>query len=128
MRRTRDERGAATAELVVATPALLFVLLVVVHVGLWFHASHVASAAAQEGARVARNEGGTPTAGEAAAESLLAELGSNLVIGGDAVVSAAGSDVRAVVTGHAPEVVPFVRLPIRAVSEGPVERFRAADE
>ncbi|MGH8998544.1 MAG: hypothetical protein ACRDY7_04055 [Acidimicrobiia bacterium] len=45
MRRMRDERGEATTEL-----------------ALWYHASHVAEAAAQEGARAARAFGGSAEA------------------------------------------------------------------
>lgn len=126
MRRVEPERGAATAELVIATPALLFLLLVVVHVGLWFHASHVASAVAQEGARAARNEAGTAADGDAAAQQLLAELGDRLVLDAHVDITRDAEEVRVVVTGHGPTVVPGLRLPIRAVSEGPVEVFRPA--
>ena len=127
-RRGRGERGAATTELVIATPALLFLLLLVVHVGLWFHAAHVASAAAQEGARAARNEGGTDAAGERAAQQLLDELGAKLVLDSAVDVRRGPQEVVAVVTGHGPPVVPFLELPIRAESRGPVERFRSAGE
>jgi Flp pilus assembly protein TadG len=127
VRRVADERGAATAELVIATPALLFLLLLVVHVGLWFHAAHVASAAAQEGARAARNEDGTREAGEDAANRLLDELGARLVMDRDVDVERGADEVRVVVTGHGPTVVPGLRLPIRAESVGPVEVFRPVE-
>ena len=126
MRRVAGERGAATAELVIATPALLFLLLLVVHVGLWFHAAHVASAAALEGARAARNEDGTDAAGEAAANRLLDELGARLVLDREVDVTRGPDEVRAVVTGYGPTVVPGLRLRIRAESVGPVEVFRPA--
>ena len=71
----RREAGAATAELVVATPVLLMVLLLVVQFALWQHAEHVVTAAAREGARTARLEGGTASAGQARAEGLLHDLG-----------------------------------------------------
>jgi hypothetical protein len=129
MRRVTDERGAATAELVIATPAMLFLLLLVVHVGLWFHASHVASSVAQESARVARNEGGTKPAAEAAGGQLLDELGARLVLDPHIAVdySPDHEEVTAVVTGYGPTVVPGLRLHIRAESHGPVEQFRPAD-
>ena len=123
-RRRDDERGAATAELVLATPALLFLLLLIVHVGLWFHASHVASSAAQEGARAARNEGGTVASGEAAANDLLDSLGARVLVERDVDVTVTADTARVEVRGYGVPVVPGLRLPVRAVSEGPVERFR----
>ena len=50
MRRACDERGDATTELVLVTPVLLLLIAFVVQFALWYHASHVAEAAAQEGA------------------------------------------------------------------------------
>ena len=50
-------------------------VLLVVQFALWQHAVHVAGAAAQEGARAARLEGGTAAAGQAEAEQFLARLG-----------------------------------------------------
>jgi hypothetical protein len=120
-----DERGAATAELVIATPALLFLLLVVVHVGLWLHATHVASAVAQEGARAARNEGGTELDATATADHLLDQLGGRLIEHPHVEVHIRNGEVEAIVTGEARQVVPFVTLGVRAVSRGPVETFRS---
>ena len=56
-RRARGERGSATTELVIAMPALLLLIMSIIQFGLWYHASHVAKAAAQEGVRAARIEG-----------------------------------------------------------------------
>ena len=50
----RGERGDAAVEAVLITPVLLFLIMVVIQFGLWYHASHVAEAAAQEGASAAR--------------------------------------------------------------------------
>ena len=52
-RRHAEESGVASAELVLAMPVLLFVLMLMVQFGLWYHGAHVATAAAQEGARTA---------------------------------------------------------------------------
>ena len=53
VRRLRGERGATT-EMVIILPALLFLIFLGIQFALWFHASHLALAAAQEGARAAR--------------------------------------------------------------------------
>ena len=122
----RAERGAATAELVLITPVLLFMVLLVVQFGLWFHASHVASAAAQEGARTARLEGSSAPAGKARAEEFLDAVGSDLVLERTVTAFREPDGVaRVEVLGRAIQVVPGFRLPISAESEGPVEEFRA---
>ena len=45
------QAGAVAAELVVATPLLLVLVLLVVQFALWQHGVHVATAAAEEGER-----------------------------------------------------------------------------
>ncbi len=124
-RRRADEDGSATTQLVIATPALLTMLMLIVQIGLWFHASHLVHAAAQEGARAARVETGTAGAGEARARDLLASLGDELVLDATVVASRSGDSARVEVTGTTTSVVPGLRLPVRAVSQGPVESFRA---
>ena len=61
--RLRDERGDETVEAVLAVPVLMFLIMTVIQFGLWYHASHTAEAAAQEGVRAARVEGGTEVDG-----------------------------------------------------------------
>ena len=122
------ERGAATTELVLATPALLFLCMVLVQIGLWFHAVHVARAAAQEGARAARVEGGTVAAGEARTEAFLRDVAPRLIRGVDVVVERDTETARVEVRGEVLEVLPFMRLAVSGSSEGPVERFRPVTE
>lgn len=127
---SRSEKGAATAELVLVTPVLLLLLMLIMQFALWYHGSHVATAAAQEGARAARVEGGSGTAGASRAERFLASLGREVV--GEPQVLAARDGSRGVarveIRGKAVPVVPGLRLPIRAVSESPLERFVPASE
>ena len=122
------ERGAATTELVMATPALLFLLMLLVQVGLWFHAQHVAQAAAQEGVRAVRVEDGVEADGVERANEFLDWLGRE-IIQGRAVSATRDADVATVtITGFAVNVVPGLRFGISEEAEAPVERFRAADE
>jgi len=124
LRRLRDdERGEAT-EAVLVTPVLLFLVMLVFQFGLWYHAEHVAQAAAQEGVRTARLEGGSADDGQRRATDFLARAGAKIV--GDPVVSVTRNDETAVVEirGQSVAVVPGMRIPIRARSESPVERFR----
>lgn len=123
--RRRDERGAATAELVLVTPLMLFIILLIVQFGLWFHASHVAAAAAQEGARAARVQGSSAGAGQERAEELLDSVGRRLVLERSVSSTRDGEVARVEVAGVAPQVVPGFRLPVSAESEAPIEEFRA---
>jgi Flp pilus assembly protein TadG len=124
----RGERGAATTEAVLVTPVLLVLIMLVVQFGLWYHGSHVAVAAAQEGARAARLEGGSTEAGTARARSFLDSLGREVVGRPQVNAERNPSRARVEVRGTAVAVVPGLHLPIRAVSEGPVERFRPDTE
>lgn len=126
--RLRGEGGAATLELALVTPILLTMIMLLVQFGLWYHATNVASAAAQEGARACRIESGTEAAGEAAASALIATAAGTLFTSVPVVECVRGADTaRMEVTGSVVQVLPIqiVTLPpIVEVSEGPVERFR----
>jgi len=123
--RARGESGAGTAELVVATPALLFLIMLVVQFALWFHAAHVVTAAAQEGARAARVEGGSAGAGEGKANSFLDDLAGGLLTGRSTSASRGADTACVTVTGDVQKVVPKIPMPkVEATSCGPVERFR----
>jgi Flp pilus assembly protein TadG len=122
------ERGATTTELVVVMPFLILLVFLVVHVGVWLHATQIARAAAQEGARAARVETGSAEAGQARAESFLAELGDSVLEDEVVTVESDGDSARVEVRGRALAVLPFLHFDVVASSEGPVERFRNPDE
>jgi Flp pilus assembly protein TadG len=122
------DRGAVTTELAVATPALLLLLMTLVQVGLWFHAQHVAQAAAQEGVRAARIENGTEADGTARTHEFLDSLGREIIVERDVDVARDAEVATVTVEGWAVNVVPFVRFRISERAEAPVERFRPADE
>ncbi|MEO7556912.1 MAG: TadE family protein [Acidimicrobiales bacterium] len=141
--RLRGDQGAATTELVLVTPALLFIIMLLVQFGLWMHATHVARSAAQEGARAARVEGvaDRTQAGMDAAGKLLDRVAPTLITNrqvtsdlsnpsdpSGACVAADPSDPAATsvcveVEGDVVSLVPFATLSVDAVSEGPIERF-----
>jgi Flp pilus assembly protein TadG len=63
MKRRRDrESGVTVVEFVVLTPILFFLMFGSVDIGLALFARHVAVSAAQEGARVAREDAADPSA------------------------------------------------------------------
>lgn len=128
LRRTRPQRspegGSATLELVLATPLLLLLLLVIVQFALWQHAIHIADAAAQEGARVARLQGGTARAGAARTHRFLAQFSPTILTHPQIVARRDANTARVEVTGQALMLIPGLHLPVRVASQGEVEAFR----
>lgn len=122
-RRLLGEEGIATTEAVLVTPVLLLLVMTVFQFGLWYHAQHVATAAAEEGARTARSEQGTATAGRTRAEAFLDQAGPTIVQ--DRTVDATRTADTATVTVHgtAVAVIPGLHLSINATATSPVERF-----
>ena len=128
MRRRSDERGAGTLETVLVIPLVLLLITAVVQFALWYHASHVALAAAQDGVRAARVQGAIGADGQARAQTELDQLGRDLVVAPQVTVTR-GLDVATVdVSGWAPQVVPLLRLPIHQHASSPVERFYAPNQ
>jgi Flp pilus assembly protein TadG len=132
-RRLGGDEGATT-ELVIAAPAFLFLIMLIVQAGLYFHASSIASAAAQEGARAATVEGGTIPEGRQVANDFVATMAPRLLddVEVDGRYVDAGELVRMTVRGDVTEVfkLPGVDLDftVQETSEGVIERFRPATE
>lgn len=118
------EHGIATTEVVLVTPVLLFLVMLVIQFGLWFHAQHVAQAAAEEGARAARAEHGSAGTGRGRAEAFLDQAGRTIITNRSIVATRSADVVTIGVHGQAVNVVPGFRLPVNATATSPVERFR----
>ncbi|GAB3682181.1 hypothetical protein GCM10027589_52090 [Actinocorallia lasiicapitis] len=128
----RDERGASSIEWALLTPVIILVILCAIQFAMIYHAEHVALAAAQEGARAAREtrQGGNWQGnGEGAAQEALNALGPGL-LKGDVQITAISDDPdyeRGVsVSGQAPSLLWFT-FRVTKVSIGPVECFRPDD-
>ena len=117
----RDERGAVSAELVIATPLLLLLIMGVIQFALWQHAEHIASAVAQQGVAVGRLQGETATAGEDQARSVLDQLGSGVLTGSDITATRTATTTTVTVTGHAESILGIFTLPVKATAAGPTE-------
>ena len=120
-----DERGSVSAELVLATPLLLVLIMGVVQFALWQHATHVADAVAQQGLAVGRLQGETAAAGQAEAQSVLDQLGTGVLVGPDITATRTATTTTVVVTGHAESVFGLFSLPVTAVASGPTEDYAA---
>jgi Flp pilus assembly protein TadG len=148
VRRRRDairknrESGVSAIEFVFLTPLLFFLIFATVQFAMYFFARHVAIAAAQEGARVARAEAANSAedwSGDAKvkaigwinqlAPSLLASNCANapttacVSTGKTGVPGADGFTVSVTVTADVPSLIPGVHMSVTETSTGPVEQF-----
>ena len=119
----RDERGAVSAELVIATPLLLLLIMGVIQFALWEHAEHVATAVAQQGVAVGRLQDETAAAGQQQAQSVLDQLGPSVLTGTTITVTRTGAMTTVTVTGHAESILGIFTLPVKAVAVGPDEVY-----
>ena len=120
--------------MVIVLPALLLLIFLGIQFALWFHASHVALAAAEEGARAARVAGASDPGsarsaeqtGEDTANEFLSGIAPTLLTNKHVVATIdSGFDrVRVDVSGDGVTIVPGLTVKISEHSEGPVERFR----
>src|SRR5262245_4666269 len=124
----RDREGGDVAlEMVLLAPIIIFMIFVVIQFALWYHARHVVTVAAQEGARVARAANTSAAAAERAgrdrAYAFIDTLGGSIVEDPNVVVNRGVATVTVRVTGTAIHIVPGLRLQVRGQSAGPIERF-----
>jgi Flp pilus assembly protein TadG len=120
-RLVRDDRGSA--ELVVATPLLLLLVLGVIQFALYEHASGVAQISAAQALAATRVLGGTTASGRNEAESLLSSVGRGVLIDPAVSVSRGATTTTVTVTGSAEGIIPLLHLAVSASSSGPIERF-----
>lgn len=119
----RDESGQA-AEAVIVFPVLLLLILAVVQFGLWYHAAAVAKAAVAEGVRTARAQGATGADGASATSAFLAQAGPTIVQNVQLTASRDANVARVELRATAAHVIPGLNLPIHALGQSSVERFR----
>ena len=127
MRRPEAERGSATTEVVLLTPVLMFLVMAIIQFGLWFHAQHVAQAAADQGVRAARSNGSTAEEGRQRAEDFLDAAAPTLIADPIVVAGREGDLASVTVDGTATALVPGLSLTVHAEATSPVERFYEDD-
>lgn len=120
-----DERGAATAELVLATPLLLLLIMLIAQFTLWLHATHIAQAAASQALSATRVQSGTIAAGDTEAQRVLSQLGRGPLHNPRVTVTRDPAQATVHIEGSVTNVVPFLSLTAAGDAVGPVERFRS---
>lgn len=119
----RPDAGGATAELVIAMPLLLLIVMFVIQAGVWFHATHVGQAAATRAASTAAAYQSSAGAGQGAGADTLAAIGDGVLKDPQVSVTRTATEVRVEIHGTAATVVPGVSWRVTAVVVRPVERW-----
>lgn len=138
-RRLGGDAGAATTELVIVAPVLMSMILLIIQFGIYFHASNVAGAAAQEGAGsaavLATDDNGARLAhGQSEANEFIDVMAGNLLTNPSVEPSLVdgGEAVRISVTAEVVDIfaVPGVDMDllVTETAENVIEDFRPANE
>ncbi|OIQ82808.1 TadE-like protein [mine drainage metagenome] len=124
-RRARRDAGSVSVEIAILFPVLLALIVGIVQYGLWFHASSLALAAAQEGVSAARVYSADPGSGPARAREFLVTHGAGTLTDVTVAATTPGAgQVEVQVTGRSLSLVPGVPgLVVTQSAAGPVERF-----
>jgi hypothetical protein len=110
---------------VLIIPGMLVLVMTVAQFVVYFHAYHLATAAAQEGVRAAQLADGSEDGARLQTQDFLAQAGPNLVLLAQVDVARDADSARVEVRGQAPQLIPGIRVGIHTVARGPVERFVA---
>jgi Flp pilus assembly protein TadG len=128
--RTGKDRGSSAIELAILAPLLLAMIWLTIQYALYYQGRQVALAAAQIGARVARQDANSVPGWQAIAqqdaESYYQGLGTR-VLGGNVRAVASSPEpgqVQVTVTGQAASIMFGLPLPIHETAGGPIECFR----
>lgn len=130
VRKAREDRGASAVELAILAPALLLLVWLTIQYAMYLQGRQVALAAAQVGARVARQDANTVPGWQAIAQRSAQDYYRGLgtkVLGGDITAAAATkgiSRVEVTVQGNVASILFGLPLPIHESAGGPVECFR----
>ena len=123
-----DEAGLATLALVLIIPAVVALVAAVAQYVVYYHADHLALAAAQEAVRAAQLADGTEAVAQAQTEDFIDQAGSRLLLDPQVVVSRdeVAQVARAEVRARVPQVLPGFSIVLAARASGPLERFEAS--
>ena len=130
--REQRDKGASSIELVLLAPLVILCILLIGQFAMWYQARHVAIAAAQAGARTARDTPNGPwaAAAESSAMQLAQQLGGTLLQGENARAVTSGSNRGVRVTAVVPRIIPIpgMTFKVSETSMGPIECFRASGD
>ncbi|WP_370026411.1 TadE/TadG family type IV pilus assembly protein [Planotetraspora sp. GP83] len=104
-------------------PVVLLLILLAVNAALWFHARSIALAAAQEGVRAGRAYSSSLSAGQAAAERFVRQVGGSFLTSAQVGAERNTDTVVVTVRGQAISLIPLLTLSVEQVSRAPAEKW-----
>jgi Flp pilus assembly protein TadG len=126
----RGDRGSSAIELAILAPIVLLIIWLSIQFAFWYQGRQVALAAAQAGARVARQEANVTAAWRVdarnAAVNYYSQLGTRVLSGRITAtpIGTANTRVGVRVSGQVVSIVFGLKLTISETVSGPVECFR----
>ena len=117
------ERGSVTAELAIATPLLILLIMLIVQFGIIYTAQQAAQTAASEAVNAARAQGANPSLGQSQGEQTLQQVAGGELQGASVSVSYTGTEATVVVTGHPQSLIPGWHPQVTAQVSAPLETF-----
>ncbi|WP_371590720.1 MULTISPECIES: TadE/TadG family type IV pilus assembly protein [unclassified Streptomyces] len=117
----RCDAGGGTVEMVLVLPLVFTFILLLAQAAVYLHATHIAQAAAAHALAVTRVQHGTVEGGREEADRVLEQLGRGPLRGAHVELTRGPRVVAVGVSGTAGSVLPFLHVPVRARSVGPVE-------
>lgn len=117
------ERGSVTAELAIATPLLILLLMFIVQFGVIWSAQQAAQTAASAAVNAARAQGANPATGQARGEATLKQVAGGELPDASVSVSYFGTQATVVVTGHPQSLIPGWHPQVTAQISAPIETF-----
>jgi Flp pilus assembly protein TadG len=115
------ERGSVTAELAIATPLLVLLLMFIVQFGVIWSAQQAAQTAASEAVNAARAQGADPGLGQSQGQATLQQVAGGELPDGVVSVTYSGGQATVVVTGHPQSLVPGWHPQVTAQISAPIE-------
>ncbi|MFF4257939.1 TadE family protein [Streptomyces sp. NPDC001663] len=119
--------GSTTVEMTIGMPLVFLLVLMLAQAALYFHAAHIAQAAASHALAATRVENGSTAAGEGQARYVLSQFGPGPLRNTSIAVRRGTQQAEVRISGVATSVVPFVHIPVCARAVGPVEEFATRD-
>lgn len=121
--RQDGERGSVAAQVVIAIPLLVMLVLLIVQFALAAYAEHIAQGAADQALDIARVFNATDADGQAQAQAVLTQLATGPLAHPIVSVTRTASTVTVTITGTAESLVPGFTLRVHAEASGPIETF-----
>ncbi|WP_019356454.1 TadE/TadG family type IV pilus assembly protein [Streptomyces sp. AA1529] len=124
----REDRGAATTQLVILFPLLILTSLVAVQLALAWHAQHIAQFIAQDALAAARPQHASAADGRAQARHRMGTLAGRILTSPHVDVTRSPTRVSAHVTGGVLQAVPLLELRASGAAAGATERLTTPED